>query len=249
MNRKKEEQTRYVLKEEEENDDSAYRHTYYEEQLLMEAVKEGRTEDAVRIVTKMDADHGRLSADETRHWKTLAVIDIALCARAAIQGGLPPETAYRISGFYIRKCDASTEITRFLHYRNRSMEELTERVLKLRTKPDASRYTERCKDFVRKRYREKICLSAIAADLGVSAEYLSRLFHKETGTTFQEYVNRMRCERAASLLAYSDKTLSEIAEYVHFPSQSYFGKMFKRFYGVTPGEYRNRIQSKEFNAP
>ena len=245
MDRRKAEQTKFVLKEEEENDDEAYRHTYYEEQLLMQAVQDGRQEDAIRIVGEMDADAGRLSADEIGHWRNLAIVDMTLCARAAIHGGLPPETAYRISGFYIRKCDALREVSRILHYRNRAIEELSSRVLKLHTKPTTSHYTEQCKDYIRKHYRESIRVNDVADLMGISPEYLSRLFHKETGTTIQEFVNQIRCERAANLLSFSSSSLSEIAEYVHFPSQSYFGKMFRRFYHVTPGVYRKQTHSRE----
>lgn len=49
-----EEQTRFLLKEEEENDDSSYRHSYHEEQLLMQAIREGRTQDAIRLAESMD---------------------------------------------------------------------------------------------------------------------------------------------------------------------------------------------------
>ena len=49
--------------------------------------------------------------------------------------------------------------------------------------------------------------------------------------------------RAANLLRYSDNSLSEIAEYVHFPSQSYFGKIFKKCTGMTPRAYRDRYQT------
>ena len=247
MSRKEAARTRFVLNEEEENDSEVYRHTWREEQEAMRAVQEGRTRDAVRLMEGMDADAGRLSANENGHWKNLAVIDMALVARAAIAGGLPPETAYRISGYYIRKCDAAGEIRQCLLYRNRTIEELTARIAELREKPTASHYTEQCKDCVRKRYREKLSLSAIADALEIRPEYLSRLFHQETGVTFQEYVNRVRAEHAAQLLAWSDKSLPAIAEYVHFPSQSYFCKMFKRFYGVTPRAYRERFLSGEFH--
>ena len=101
----KQDQVNFVLNEEEENDDGAWRHSYYEERLLMQAVREGRTRDAVRIAENMDADAGRLSASESGHYRNLAIVDITLMARAAIEGGLSPEISYRISGYYIRKCD------------------------------------------------------------------------------------------------------------------------------------------------
>ena len=81
---------------------------------------------------------------------------------------------------------------------------------------------------MRKHYREKIYLEDIAEALGISPTYLSKLFKKETGQCLQDYINEERVFRAANLLIYSELSLTEIAEYVHFPNQSYFGKIFKQ---------------------
>ena len=86
----------------------------------------------------------------------------------------------------------------------------------------------------------------IAAPLGISADYLSRLFHREMGITIQAYINQVRVERAAELLVYSEMSLPAIAAYVHFPSQSYFGHIFKQFMGQTPNEYREANRVPEF---
>ncbi len=56
----------------------------------------------------------------------------------------------------------------------------------------------------------------------------------------QDYVNEVRVERSANLLMYSDESLSMIAEYVNFPSQSYFGKVFKEKKGMTTRQFRER---------
>ena len=242
----KTDQLNFILNEEEENDDGAWRHSYHEEQLLMQAVREGRTRDAVRIAENMDADAGRLSAYESGHWKNLAIVDITLLARAAIDGGLSPGVAYRISGYYIRKCDSLYDQAQILYLRNRSIEELTARVNEKRKHIRASNYVESCKDYVDKHYREKIYLDTIAGSLGISSAYLSKLFRKETGICLQDYVNQVRVERAANLLIYSDKSLPAIAQYVHFPNQSYFGKMFKRFKNMTPREFRDSHKAREF---
>ena len=243
---RKQEQLNFVLNEEEENDDGAWRHSYHEEQLLMQAVREGRTRDAVRIAENMDADAGRLSAYESSHWRNLAIVDITLLARAAIDGGLSPEVAYRISGYYIRKCDSLHDQAQILHLRNRTIEELTARVNEKRKHIRSSNYVESCKDYVNKHYREKIYLDIIADSLGISSAYLSKLFRKETGICLQDYINQVRVERAANLLMYSDKSLPAIAQYVHFPNQSYFGKMFKRFKNMTPREFRDSYKAREF---
>ena len=239
------EQTRFVLKEEAENDDEAYRHSYYEEQLLMQAIREGRTEDAIRLTENMDKDSGRLAGAELSHWRNLAIIGISLCTRAAIEGGLSPEEGYRLSGYYIQKCDLSHDPAHVLHHRNRAIEELTVRVRSAAEKPRGSGHVERCKDYVRKHYREKIYLEDVAEVLEISPTYLSRLFKKETGQCLQDYINAERVRRAADLLTYSTLSLTDIAEYVHFPNQSYFGKIFKQQKHMTPKEYRDKFASPE----
>ena len=238
-------QVQFVLKEEAENDDASYRHSYHEEQLLMQAIREGRTEDAIRLAESMDRDSGRLSRTEVSHRRNLAIIGISLCARAAIDGGISPEEGYRLSGYYIQKCDSSQDPAHLLHYRNRAIEELTVRVKQKLEKPRTSSHVERAKDYVRKHYREKIYLDDIADSIGISPTHLSKLFKKETGQCLQDYINEERVFRAANLLMYSDLSLMEIAEYVHFPSQSYFGKIFKQFKGVSPRIFRDQYRARE----
>ena len=86
----------------------------------------------------------------------------------------------------------------------------------------------------------------VARNLGISPSYLSRLFKKETGICLQDYINDVRLERAANLLIYSEESIPKIAEYVNFPSQSYFGKLFKEKMHMTPRQYRESYKPREF---
>ena len=228
-------------------EEEAYKHTYREEQQVLQAAREGRTADVIRLSEKMDADAGRLSSSELTHWRLVAIIAITLVSRAAIEGGVPPETAYRLSGYYIGKCSAAMERAVLLHYRNQALEDLVNRVNQIRKRPQGYGYTAKCRDYIQKHFREKIYIEDIAGPMGISAGYLAKLFRKETGLSIQEYVNQVRVERAASLLMYSDKSLPAIAEYVHFPTQSYFGKIFRELKGMTPNEFRRKNQVHEFN--
>ena len=236
-----------VSADEEAREEDAYKHTYREEQQLLQAAREGRTADVIRLSEKLDEDSGRLSSTDIGHWRTLAIVGITLVSRAAIEGGVPPETAYRLSGYYIGKCTNATERAALRHYRNQAIEDLINRVAQIRKKPQGSGYTAKCRDYVQKHFREKIYIEDIAEPMGISAGYLAKLFRKETGLSIQEYVNQVRVERAANLLIYSDKSLPAIADYVHFPTQSYFGKIFKELKGMTPNEYRRKNQVHEFS--
>lgn len=238
----KRDQTAFNLREEETDDEGACRHSYHEEQLVLQAIREGRAQDAIRISENMDRDSGRLSRSDVRHHRYLAIVGITLCSRAAIEGGVSPASIYRISGYYINKCDETNDPAYMLHYRNRAIEELAGRVKEVLNKPRGSGYVEQCMDYIRKHYRDKVYLEDIADSLGLSPSYLSRLFKKQTGVCLQDAVNEERVYRAGNLLLYSDYSLTEIAHYVGFPNQSYLGKIFKKYKKMTPMAYRSAFQ-------
>ncbi len=109
-------------------DEDIYRHSYQEERQILDAVKEGNVEEAVRLSKEMDVNIGRLGGSEAEHWRNLSIVAAALCARAAIEGGVMPAAAYRLSGFYINKSTACKDVTQILIYRNHAIEELAKRV-------------------------------------------------------------------------------------------------------------------------
>lgn len=237
----------FSLSEENENEDpDTWRHSYKQEHSMLDAVKEGRVEDALRISREMDEDSGRLSPKGLSHWKNLAIVAITVTSRAAIEGGLDPATAYRVSGYYIRKCDACLTGTQVNGMRDYAIRDITTRVRDKLSRAHTSNYTEVCKAYISSHYREKLYLEDIADHLGITPTYLSRLFKKDTGVRLQDYINQVRVERAANMLKYSDLSLSDIAQYVHFPSQSYFGKIFRRQMNMTPKEYRDRFKAREW---
>lgn len=228
----------HVFFELQEEDEELFHHTYHEERKLLECVKEGFVEEAVRYSKNLDVDLGKLSTKELNHWKNVAIAAITLCTRSAIEGGLSPSIAYRLSDFYIQKSDSCTEIAQVVDNRNRAVEELTRRVQKKKESRSGSNYVEQCKDYVEKHYKQKIYLDEIAESLGISTSYLSKLFHKDTGIRLQDYIVQVRVEHAANLLMYSEESIARIAEYVNFPSQSYFGKVFKQYKNTSPRRFR-----------
>lgn len=84
----------------------------------------------------------------------------------------------------------------------------------------------------------RISLDEVAEHLHLNASYFSRLFKKELGMTFIEYVTRMKMERAKELLDGTPHTVGEICELLGYDNQSYFIKTFKAHAGATPVEYR-----------
>ena len=231
----------YIRDEERE----LYHHTYTEELSILGSVKEGNVQEVLSKSLAADEGMGRLSRDELTHWKYAAVVAITLCARAAVQGGVFPAAAYHYSDFFIRKLDDCRDVASVIALRNRAVCTLTEQVNQ--AKPaKVNEYVDQCVDYIVKHYREKIRLEDIARQLGLSVNYLSKIFYKYTGKHFQDYVLQHRVERSVGLLSHSDMNLTDIAIYVGFPSQSYFGRVFKKTMGITPRQYRETHRLREF---
>lgn len=83
----------------------------------------------------------------------------------------------------------------------------------------------------------KITLEEVADQLHLNPSYFSRLFKKETGETFIEYVTRVKMEKARELLNGSGKTLEAISLMLGYENKGYFVKVFKQHYGVAPSRY------------
>ena len=102
-----------------------------------------------------------------------------------------------------------------------------------------------CMQYIETHYYEKITLDQLAEMVYLSPAYLSRIFKKETGTTFNDYLIQVRIGKAKSLLHHKDLRVTDIAEAVGFDDQSYFTKVFRRIVGVTPLKYRQQVTHTE----
>jgi AraC-like DNA-binding protein len=81
----------------------------------------------------------------------------------------------------------------------------------------------------------------VAAQLGISPSFLSRIFHRISGYTFREYHCRCICERAKALLQDPKRNVSSIAFELGYESPNHFSALFKKTVGMTPSEFARRI--------
>jgi two-component system response regulator YesN len=92
-------------------------------------------------------------------------------------------------------------------------------------------------NYIRTGYRGRISLEEAAMRIGMTPEYLSSLFLKETGTHFSTSVVQCRISEAKRLLATGNTRIFEIAEAVGISDPQYFCRVFKKHTGLTPREY------------
>ena len=93
--------------------------------------------------------------------------------------------------------------------------------------------------YVQEHYHEIISVDALAAAAHISRSECFRCFRYYTGKTPVDYINGYRLSIAANLLTDTEKTIAEICNICGFSNQSYFGKLFKKCYGVSPLLFRN----------
>lgn len=92
--------------------------------------------------------------------------------------------------------------------------------------------------YIENHYTEKLLLSDIAKQENLDLYYLSHFFKECFGTTFQDYVMKLRCEKARQLLLSTDYSLLDISISSGFSDPKYFNKGFQAQYGCTPKNYR-----------
>jgi len=96
-------------------------------------------------------------------------------------------------------------------------------------------------EYLHEHYNEQVTLNEVAEHTFVSTYYISRMFKREMGKNFVDYLNELRIEKAKEMLRDVRYKTYEVAEKVGIPDAHYFSKLFKKYVGVTPTEYREQV--------
>ena len=104
--------------------------------------------------------------------------------------------------------------------------------------PENNPVIDNIKSYIEDNLEFDIRISHIAKLFHYNEQYLGRFFKRETGKSFSDYINLRRLKKAQYLLGNSDNSILDIANKVGFNNVTYFNRIFKRTYGITPSEYR-----------
>lgn len=96
----------------------------------------------------------------------------------------------------------------------------------------------RIKSYVESDYREDLTLQTVADRFDIDKYQLSRAFKQEFGINYWAYVTQVRMNKAAELLVGTSLRNIQIADHTGFLGESHFSRVFKKYYGATPKEYR-----------
>ena len=96
--------------------------------------------------------------------------------------------------------------------------------------------------YVREHVEEKLTVPLVAAGIGVSASYLTALFHKHLRLSPGEYVRRIKLDRSKQLIREGQMNFTEISESLQYSTVHHFSRQFKQMFGMTPTEYAKSVR-------
>lgn len=107
---------------------------------------------------------------------------------------------------------------------------------------DANLVVNQMLQYIYKNYQQKVTMREIIKELNYSETYLNRKFKDAVGTTFNEYLNRYRIQKAVEFLVEDPtKSIIEIASSCGIGDYKYFGSVFKKYIGCSPKDYLQKI--------
>lgn len=212
---------------------------YAYENEMMEAISHGHLHKAEQMLSSFStlAFESR-ATDPLRNLKNYCIITNTLFRKAAQNGGVHPVHLDALSSEFAKRIETFTTpdqaqplmFEMFRSYcrlvREHSIRQYSPAVQKVILLIDADITAD-------------LSLSSLAQEISVSAGYLSSLFRRETGDTLTAYVNRRRVENAKRLLRTTRLQIQTVAQHCGIVDVHYFAKIFKKYVGASPKEYRD----------
>jgi len=232
------------------SDTNGHYYNYEAEKRLLFHIREGDLN--YRDTTDFAATVGKGIDIKTKDPLSQLIISVTsfttLCIRAAIEGGLPADTAHTIGNAYIQSMVGCRNISELGSLNDAMYREFVQRVHKIKTTAGLSPQIRVCCEYIQLHPNEKLTISSLAALVGYTDYYLSRKFKTETGQSIHSYIDSVRVQRARMLLETSSMPVSEIARSLQFCSSTHFSSVFRRLTGQLPREYRQSRQNGEISA-
>ena len=214
---------------------------YAYENELMDIVSRGQTNRAeVMMASVSQLNYQARHADPLRNMKNYCIICNTILRKAAQKGGVHPLYLDRTSGDYARRIENAPT----LHKASALIGEMIRgycRLVRTHAGRQYSPAVQKAITYIDENLSGELTLGGLAKLLQLSPGYLSALFHRETGSTLAGHINERRMKAALQLLASTRLQVQTVAQLSGFTDPNYFSRQFRRFYGLTPLQYRREL--------
>ena len=207
------------------------------EKELLTCLKTGNLEEAEQQLNRL---LGFLLLEEGNRLQTLRNRALELCtlmSRSALEGGADSSLILPLNSRYLELLLGDTTMENICHHLSEILKAYMECMFS-HISGKNSGLMKKAIAFLVKNYPSPITLQDAAEEVHLNPSYFSSLFHRTTGLSFRSYLNKVRIEEAKRLLSSTDYPLLDIAIAVGFEDPSYFTKVFKKYTGVPPSQFR-----------
>ncbi len=217
-----------------------YQHPpYFFEQEITRQIIAGDKERAMQLLNELNRlTRATLADNPLRSLKNSLIASVTLFTRAAITGGVPSDEAFTMSDSFIQTIEAQADLGLLSSIEEAIIQRFIQRVDRYRSQR-FSRAVRQTMAYIDEHLSEPLSAQALADQALVHPDTLGRRFKLETGEALHLYILRRRAEEAAHFMRYSADSITDIAAFYQFSSQSHFTTVFKRFTGYTPQQYRD----------
>lgn len=208
-----------------------------EEPALLAAIKRGERPVAREIINRVLVRIYHLSGRRLDLLKSFVLELVVMMCRAAVESGADPTEVLGLNFRSISDLSELQDDEQLCAWLTAMLERVMDAIRDHKTFPNTV-LVARALDHMEKHLDEPLERDAVARTAGLSPSHFSHLMREKTGRTFTDMLAQMRINRARALLARTEKSLAQIALECGFSDQSYFTRVFRKYAGKSPGEYR-----------
>lgn len=233
---------KYFKKSHAEKEEGVLNNSYTIEKELMRYIETGNMDEVERFsIRAKNTSVDTIANNDLRQFKNMFIVTVTLASRAAMKGGLIPSIAYQLSNVYMQQVERLTDVDAIKVLLRQVQLDYTNRVSNSIIPATADNILHQAIQYVRENTNNNIKVADVANHLGFTRPSLSRKVKKELGFELSVFIRQCKLEEAKDLLSFSNKSISEISNYLCFSSQSHFQKSFKDQYGITPQTFRKSV--------
>ena len=212
--------------------------TWEAEQHFFKAIRDGDEINSNRLTEEIaHGVLGEMTEDPIRQLKDQLIIQVALCGRAAIFGGVSPDGSYSLQDYYVRRIENMNTISTLNDLSEEILQAFLQRSRQAKKSEGYPAAIRSVMEYINNHITEKISLKDLAAEVNYTEYYLSSKFKKEVGVSINTYIMKCKIDAAKELLGTGNYSICSVSDYLGFSSANYFGTVFKQHTGVTPTEF------------
>ncbi len=211
---------------------------YEKEKALVSKVKNGDLASAKGILNDLLGYVFFSEGSSLEIVKTRSLELSSILSRATIEGGASTDVILKLNNQFLKDIQSVTDIDSLCYMLQETVEAFVESMFHYLPTQKNNDTIKTAIQYISHNYASGLTLESVAEQVHLNPAYFSSIFKQSSGSSFKEYLNMVRIEESKRLLSNTDYPILDIAIAVGFEDQSYFSKVFKKYTGLSPRQFR-----------